>query len=246
MLFGVADKCLNLGLRAGAIVFREVSIGPASPELRAEISREATLVGRRFADVAAIRTSAEIQPFHELLRKVGANPRRDQNSVERLLTFAFKKGDLPAINSLVDAYNLVSLRSGLSLGAHDLDRIALPVRLRLLCGQETFVPLGASEPATVAAGEFGYMDGQGRLLCRLDVVQADFSKVTGATRNVLLIVEGTACHSSDLLSQTVEEVIATVTRHCGGTTEVAAWPEKTPGIPGFDPQPRHPLAAPLR
>jgi DNA/RNA-binding domain of Phe-tRNA-synthetase-like protein len=219
VMFQVAEACVGLGLRAGAIVFRGVSVGPASAELRAAIDREAVAVRRRFADPAAIRASTQVRPYHDILRKVGANPRHDQNSVERLLIFARKKSTLPAINSLVDTYNLISLRCGLSLGAHDLDRIAPPVTLRLLTGTEAFLPLGAGEPAPVTPGEFGYVDGDNRLLCRLDVLQADFSKVSEATRNVLLIVEGTERHSPELLYSTVAEVSAAVTRHCGGTAE---------------------------
>jgi len=218
-MFRVAEECFAMGLRAGAIVFRGVRVERASAALRAEILREAAGVRLRFPGLTAIRSSTEVQPFHNILRKAGANPRRDQNSVERLLTFAFKKGDLPKINNLVDAYNLVSLRTGLSLGAHDLDRITLPVTLRLLTGAELFIPLGSTEPVAVNAGEFGYVDGQQRLLCRLDVVQADFSKVTETTRNVLLFVEGTAVHTAELLSSTVERVIGEVTRHCGGTAQ---------------------------
>jgi hypothetical protein len=41
---------------------------------------------------------------------------------------------------------------------------------------------------------------------------------------VLLIVEGTATHSPETLRQAVADVIERVTRHCGGTAEVAAWP----------------------
>jgi len=219
-MYRVAEECVGLGLRAGAIVLRDVRVGPANAELREAIRREAAAIRQRFTDPAAIRASVEVQRFHDLLRKVGANPRHAQNSVERLLTFAFKKGNLPAINSLVDAYNLVSLRSGLSLGAHDLDRIALPVTLRLLTGTESFLPLGSREPAPVTPGEFGYVDGHNRLLCRLDVLQADFSKVTEATRNVLLIVEGTEMHIPELLYSTVADAIAEVTRHCGGTADM--------------------------
>ena len=183
------------------------------------------MVRERFPDPASIRSSPVVQPFQELLRRVGANPRREQNSVERLLTFAAKKGTLPAINSLVDCYNLVSIRSGLSLGAHDLDRIALPVSLRLLTGTESFVPLGSTEAVSVRPGEFGYADGENRLLCRLDVLQADFSKVTEASRNVVLIVEGTAAHAAELLRQTVEEAMAAVRQQCGGSANVIAWPD---------------------
>jgi DNA/RNA-binding domain of Phe-tRNA-synthetase-like protein len=122
----------------------------------------------------------------------------------------------------VDAYNLVSLRSCCSLGAHDADRIALPVSLRLLTGTESFTPLGAAEPAPVTAGEFGYADAANRLLCRLDVVQADFSKVTEATVNALLIIEGTSAHPASVLQQTFVDVMEIVKRHCGGTGEIVA------------------------
>src|SRR5262249_32549716 len=127
-------------------------------------------------------------------------------------------------NSLVDAYNLASVRSLCSLGAHDLDRIALPVALRVLTGGESFRPLGGGEAVPVTEGEFGYADAQRRLLCRLDLLQAEFSKVTADTVNALLIVEGTAAHAPEVLQRAFAEAVELVTRHCGGTAEVVALP----------------------
>ncbi len=111
-----------------------------------------------------------------------------------------------------------------SLGAHDLDAIALPVSLRLLTGREAFTPLGETTPAAVVPGEYGYVDAADRLLCRLDVRQADFSKVTDRTRNVLLIVEGTAEHAPEVMRRAFAEAIELVTRYCGGTAEIVALP----------------------
>jgi DNA/RNA-binding domain of Phe-tRNA-synthetase-like protein len=176
-------------------------------------------VRSRFAGPAAVRSCQEVAAFQQLHRRAGVNPRKEQSSVERLLLLALKRGELPAINNLVDAYNLVSLRTRCSLGAHDLDAIALPVSLRLLTGQEPFTPLGETAPAAVVAGEYGYVDSANRLLCRLDVRQAEFSKVTERTRNVLLIVEGTAEHAPDMLRRAFEEVIEVATRYCGGRAE---------------------------
>jgi DNA/RNA-binding domain of Phe-tRNA-synthetase-like protein len=68
------------------------------------------------------------------------------------------------------------------------------------------------------------VDAANRLLCRLDVLQADFSKVTEATENVLLIVEGTADHSAEVLRQAIADVIEIVIRYCGGTAEVVSFP----------------------
>src|SRR6516162_2947662 len=180
MTFTVAEECRRLGLRAGAVAFRNVRVVPSDAGLRSEIAEEARAIRTRFADPAAVRSTPEVVHFQDILRKAGVNPRREQPSVERLLTLALKRGDLPGVNSLVDAYNLVSVRSSCSLGAHDLDRIALPVALRLLTGQESFTPLGRDAPMPIVRGEYGYVDAQDRVLCRLDILQADFSKVTTA------------------------------------------------------------------
>jgi DNA/RNA-binding domain of Phe-tRNA-synthetase-like protein len=226
MIFEVAKSCVALGLRAMAVVIRGVRVAEEAPALREEIAREMVVLRTRFPDPQAVRSLPEVVAFQEILRKVSVNPRKLQPSVERLLGFALKRGDLPAINSLVDAYNLVSTRSLCSLGAHDLDRITLPVTLRMLTGRETFTPLGQDGAVPVIAGEFGYVDAADRLLCRLDVMQADFSKVTTRTANILLIIEGTtAAHSLDLLRRTFTEAVDLITRQCGGAAEVAANPD---------------------
>jgi DNA/RNA-binding domain of Phe-tRNA-synthetase-like protein len=224
MDFLVSKDCLDLGLRAGAIIFRNVHIADASPALRAEISHAAEAVQRQHADPAAVRGIPEVAAFQAILREAGANPRRDPPSVERLLTTAIKRSHLPAINNLVDAYNLVSIRTLCSLGAHDLDIISLPVTLRLFTGNETFTPLGRNTSENITPGEFGYVDAQERVLCRLDVRQAEFSKVTADTGNVLLIVEATASHPVGAIRQAFHEVIDLITHHCGGKTEIVSEP----------------------
>jgi len=224
MTFSVSPDCLQLGLRAGAILFRDVTVGEASSELQALIVQEVERIRTAYADPQALRSLPEVASFQEILRKVGVNPRKEQPSVERLLAFALRRASLPAINSLVDAYNLVSVRRLCSLGAHDLDTIAVPVSLVVLTGLETFTALGRDQPQAVTAGEFGYIDAARRVLCRLDLLQADFSKVTHATRNALLIIEGTAEHAVEVLQAAFADAIEIITRHCGGTAEVVAVP----------------------
>jgi len=219
MTFVVAKECVELGLRSSAVVFRNVRVGDRPAELHAEIAAAAAQLRARFPNPASLRASWQVQAFQNLLRRAGASPRKFQPSLERLWAYVLKRGDLPAINNLVDAYNLVSIRAGCSLGAHDLDRLALPVALRLVTGAETFTPLGQPAPQPVQPGEFAYVDAANRILCRLDVLQADFSKVNPASSNVLLIVEGTDSHSPELLSRTMDDVIQVVTRYCQATAE---------------------------
>jgi DNA/RNA-binding domain of Phe-tRNA-synthetase-like protein len=230
--FLVARDCVQLGLRAGAVVLRNIHVTSASLGLRSEIAKDVQAVRARFASLQALRADPNVRSFQELLRKVGVNPRKEQPSLERLLGHAFKRADLPAINCLVDAYNLASVRFGCSLGAHDLDRIALPVELRLLTGSESFTPLGRDQAETVAAGEYGYVDAQHRVLCRLDILQAEFSKVTADTVNALLIIEGTASHSPEALRTAFAQTIDLVIGHCGGSAEIVAFPYEANASPG--------------
>jgi DNA/RNA-binding domain of Phe-tRNA-synthetase-like protein len=221
--FSVAEECVRMGLRAGAILFRGVRVVAVHAALRAEIAHEVRVLQGCFENVLAVRNLPEVVSFQELLRKAGVNPRKEQPSLERLLAFALKRGELPTINSLVDAYNVMSVRSRCSLGAHDLDKITPPVALRLLSGEESFTPLGGKAPVPVARGEYGYVDATNRVLCRLDILQAEFSKVTTETVNALLIIEGTDVHARDFLRQVFGDAIDLILQVCGGTAEIVAY-----------------------
>lgn len=210
----VSEACHALGLRAIAAVIEPIRVAAAPTELRQTILEAAQAVQQRFSTAASVRAEPEIAEHHRILKAVGVKPKSHPPSTQKLLEFARKKGQLPEINNLVDAYNLVSIRRLCSLGAHDLHRIELPVRLTLLEGDEAFQPLGSAEPQPVVAGEFGYVDARRRVLCRLDSRQADFSKVTTQTTAALLIVETTCVHSEAQLNVVLDEACGLLHRYC--------------------------------
>ena len=117
--FLVSQDCLDLGLRAGAFVLEDVQIAVASQEPRLQIDDEVQRIRTQFASPAEIRSIAELMKLYEILRSVGVKPRSHPPSPQKLLESAWKRGKLPEVNNLVDAYNLVSLRTRCSLGAHD-------------------------------------------------------------------------------------------------------------------------------
>jgi DNA/RNA-binding domain of Phe-tRNA-synthetase-like protein len=218
--FLVTPECLDLGLRAQALLIRGIEIKAASEELRTAIDQEAERIHGQFATVGEIRSLHEVAQVRDIIRAVGVKPKSHPPSTQKLLEFAWKRRTLPVINNLVDAYNLMSLRTRCSLGAHDLGLISLPVELRLFRGTETFGPLGSDEAQEINEGEFGYVDAQDRVICRLDSLQADFSKVTATTTNVLLIIESTTAHTAEQMNSVVADTAAAVGRFCDGVTEV--------------------------
>ena len=54
------------------------------------------------------------------------------------------------------------------------------------------------------------------MLCRLDSLQADFSKVTTDTRSVILIIEATDTTPSAALNELLQRAANDVQQHCGG------------------------------
>lgn len=106
---------------------------------------------------------------------------------EHLLKIIQRSGMLPNINRVVDCYNLVSVETLLSIGAHNLAHIKGSVTFRTTDGTERYTPLGKSEPEKVGAGEYACMDAE-KILCRLDLKQCDETKVGESTRDFMVYV----------------------------------------------------------
>jgi DNA/RNA-binding domain of Phe-tRNA-synthetase-like protein len=224
-VFQISDECADLGLVAAILVCRNVAVGEPSTRLRESTRAVAEQVQKDFGTSAAIRTAPEIVAFRTLYEMVGVNPNREPPACQRLIEMAWKRGDLSRINNLVDAYNMVSVDCRLSLGAHDLATVALPIRLAVAVDDTPFTPLGAYGPGHVRRGEFGYVDARDRVICRLDLVQAEFSKITERTSDVVLIVEGIrAAHDPRLFERAAGALGRLVREECRGSAEIVVWP----------------------
>jgi DNA/RNA-binding domain of Phe-tRNA-synthetase-like protein len=222
--FDVSPECDKVGLKAGAIVFHDVNVTASPSDLRTAMDRAAEDLRGRYPTAAALRGAPPLTGFRQVYTALGLNTKRNPPGCERFLELLWKRGALPSINTLVDAYNVVSVNHSLSVGAHDLDVLALPVRLALMQQDTEFVPLQQSTVKRAKAGEFAYVDARNRVICRLDVIQADFSKVGADTTNVLVIVEGTRWHPPQAFAAAHRELIELVQRYCGGRARTAVWP----------------------
>lgn len=128
--------------------------------------------------------------YRELHRYFGIDDAALVPSPESLLRLLLKHGKLRSINPIVDVYGYVALKHRLSCGAHDLDQLAGGIALAATTGVEPFRALGKTSERAVPAGEYAYLDGAGRVICRLECKQAAHSAVSGETHNVAFIVQG--------------------------------------------------------
>lgn len=187
----------------------------SSPELDNFIAAELESVKNFWAE-KDYRLDPILQGFAQLHEHVGRSNRKYPASPEVLLRLFLEKRRFPRINAVVDIYNSISLKSRLALGAHDMRFIHGTVFLRFTTGTETFMPLGHTEPTPVPAGEYAYCDNENNIICRMEVLQVEPTKITLESDDLFLIIQGNENTSEEYLKKRAEEVLRLLTHFCGG------------------------------
>lgn len=103
-VFGIAEECRALGIIVGTVLFRGVTIGDSPPALRAAAQSVAEEVRQRFSNIAALRASRELAAFRDVYGALSVSVQGVRGACQRLAEFAWKRQNLPAINSFVETY----------------------------------------------------------------------------------------------------------------------------------------------
>jgi len=132
-----------------------------------------------------------------LKQKCNLSTKKFPQSNESLYKRLLKEGKaLRAINPVVDFYNSVSIKNGVTAGAFDLGelqtRSTQPLELRMSTTSDTFKALDAetdAESTPVGAGELVYAQGTTVLTRHLAWRQAAQALVSEKTQNVIFMSE---------------------------------------------------------
>jgi DNA/RNA-binding domain of Phe-tRNA-synthetase-like protein len=154
-----------------------------------------------------------------------------RSSVERLVK-RVKAGDrLPAVNTLVDIYNAVSLTHVFCCGADDLDRIAPPLAFRFSKPGDSFIDMGAeasedpNDPPK--EGEVVYADTRHVLCRRWNWRQDARTGITPDTRRAVVTVQANGWGDLDAAVADLTELIG---RFAGGACRIAVADAATPVV----------------
>jgi DNA/RNA-binding domain of Phe-tRNA-synthetase-like protein len=204
------------GAALGVVVAHGVNITGERPELMAQLRTEEGRV-RELLRGAALTEHPHIAPWREAYRHFGAKPKDHPSSIENLVRRALKGEELPHINTLVDLYNLVSLKYLAPVGGEDLDKIVGDVWLTFAGEDEPAVRmLGEMEARAPKPGEVLYRDDAGAICRRWNWKEADRTKLTEATRNVFLVSERLPPVEMATVEAATRELAELVARWCGG------------------------------
>lgn len=213
--FNVNQSVLNLGVKIITARIDGVKNSKTDKEFEEYKKVELNKIKNKFINTK-YKDDPILEGFRNLHLKVGRSNRDYVASPEGLRQSFVERESFPQINLLVDIYNLISLKTGLALGAHDIKKIVGNITLRLTKGDEIFIPLGKSEPKSVFSGEYAYVDDANNIICRLEVLQVEPTKVTLDVNDVFLIIQGNENTSDESLLKSANEVCELITKYCGG------------------------------
>lgn len=215
LIFKITDEVAKLGVRILTLSLSNLKNSKTNPEFEEYLKQELINIGN-FWQGKNYKDDLVLRGFRDLHTKVGVSNKKSPASPEVLLGLFLQTGRFPKINTLVDIYNLISIKTRLALGAHDSDKIHGNVTLRLTEGSETFIPLGKTQSVPVTKEEYSYIDDSANIICRLEVLQVEPTKVTLDTKNVFLIVQGNLNTDNSYIESAAKEVADLITKFCGG------------------------------
>ena len=157
-----------------------------------------------------------IASWRELYRSFGTKPGDYRPSAEALIRRALKNGALPRINNAVDLYNVVSVKHVIPMGGFDTDNVDGDIYLRRSNGGEKFLPLGASEYEETYPGEVVYADDSRILTRRWNYRDADETKITEDSENIVLFIDGSPSIEIGKVEAALDELINLLKEACGG------------------------------
>jgi DNA/RNA-binding domain of Phe-tRNA-synthetase-like protein len=203
------------GLSARITNIRGIEIAARSSELevfKKQVFEEAA--GKW--NVEELKNNQVFRAYRDFFWKVKVDPTKTRPAAEALLRRILRGNPLPTINTLVDAYNLASVATSIPFGAFDLDRMrGGPVMREARAGEE-FLGIGMERLITLGGGEAVIEDDE-RLIAVYPYRDADYSKVTTSTRNLLLMTCGVPGVGDETLSLAEAICIGYIKRFCGGT-----------------------------
>ena len=164
-------------------------LDPKAP-IPQDLDQEIQEMGQRIVsgEYDSIYTNEVTEGYRKLIQKAGRSVKKNPPTVPGLIDNVKRRGSMPRINSIVDIYNMESIRSSMAIGGHDLDSVQGDILITVSEREDTFTAIGGSVKR-VAPSDFVYRDEKG-ILAWLDVRDSEFYKMNDETRNVLFVMEG--------------------------------------------------------
>ncbi len=154
-----------------------------------------------------------LRAYRDFYWRVGIDPTKIRPASEALLRRVLKGKELPRINTLVDAYNLASMKTRIAIAAFDAAHLRGGLTMRLARPAESFLGIGMDEPVALKGVEVVCEDDDG-LIAIYPYRDAHRTRVTTSTRDTVFMTCGVPGIPPETLVTAAEVTKEIVERFC--------------------------------
>jgi DNA/RNA-binding domain of Phe-tRNA-synthetase-like protein len=211
MIIRVSRECRELGIFVAHTEVVGVVNGVSS--FAGEMEKAEKEVGV----AEALKLDPVVRAYRDFYWRLGIDPTKTRPSGEALRRRVSRGSRLPRINDVVDAGNIVSLKTLVPIGLYDISRMVGEPSIVLSGGGELFHPIG-SKPEVLAPGVPIMRDQRGLVMHLYPHRDSLDTSVTEATSSVLVVAAGVPGVEPQLVLQAVQMVCDLLKRIGGEKT----------------------------
>jgi DNA/RNA-binding domain of Phe-tRNA-synthetase-like protein len=163
----------------------------------------------------SVKDHPTFRAYRDFFWSIKIDPTKIRPAAEALIRRILAGKTLPCINTLVDAYNLASIKSRIALATFDADRLEGDLLMRFAEEGEQFCGIGMGKPLILKGGEIVVSDKE-KLVAIYPYRDADNTKVTEKTENVTVVVCGVPGIPKRDLENASQVAVEYIKRFCGG------------------------------
>jgi DNA/RNA-binding domain of Phe-tRNA-synthetase-like protein len=203
-------------LSARIITLTNVKVGRSNSELE-DFKKEIYKKIRNTWNPEDLKNFDYFRKYRTFFWSLGIDPTKNRPASEALIRRIVRGRELPKINVLVDTYNLASMVSGIPLAAFDKSKLHGELLLRKAKAEETFIGIGMEKPLILNGGETVIQDEE-KIVAIYPYRDAEESKITSSTKEVLLMTCGAPGITEDVLKKAEDIAVEYIKKFCNGTT----------------------------
>ena len=168
--------------------------------------------------IETLKDNATVRAYRDFYWKLDIDPTKTRPSGEALLRRVLNGNDLPNISTIVDAYNLVSMKTMIPMSGFDRDHLKPPLQVRFANNDEAFIGIGMNKPMSLLEKMLVVAD-QKQVLCIYPYRDSDSTKIAMQTKNAVIIGYGALGIPEGHLKKAVETTLSYIKQVSGGDTE---------------------------
>lgn len=206
---------------AGVVWITNLDATHPRPNLDAAYRAEQSAIKARIG-ATPLSDIPSLAAWRAAFRQFSVDPTQYRSAPESLLRRLTKKGDIPAINPLVDLGNLVSIRYALPVAVFDSRGFTPPITVQFATGAETFLGIGQREADQPAPGEVIFAGAGGQITARRWCWRQSLaSAAQSTTTSALIVTEAQHTDGPSAIAAALDDLQALLAEHFGVTAASA-------------------------